>query len=1187
MSYAELCTMSNFTFLTGASHAEELVVRAREVGLSALAVTDRNTFAGIVRGHAAAKAAGLDYIVGVRLGLINGPDILAYPKSRKGYGHLCRLLTIGKRRSAKGKCMIAFSDVLRWGADCVFIVLDDPGHEAGAGQGDDQADVSFSKDGNACIRNGHRTGYAALAVSEQSPSDSARRSGVSPYDGDPIACIHDGAIEEDEGNGDRHRKRADQPEELPPDAGSPVTLAQAISRLQAAFGNDVFVGLAPHYDGDDTLRFSDRARLADAAGVPVIAVGDVIMHVARRRMLADILSCIRRRTSIDKLGRQALPNGERRIRSEFEIRRLFREYPEAVRNTGLVAARCRFSLDELRYEYPDEITDGMAPDDRLRQLTQEGLARRYPDGETPAVRALVEKELALIAQLDYARYFLTVHDIVAFARSKGILCQGRGSAANSVVCYALGITEASPDMISMVFERFISAARNEPPDIDVDFEHERREEVIQHIYKKYGRHRAGLCSTVIHFRSRAAIREVGKAMGLSADAVAALASQVWGVSDTGLASERARAAGLDLSDRRLQQTLMLAKDLIGFPRHLSQHVGGFVITRGRLDELCPIENASMDDRTIIEWDKDDIDVIGMLKIDILALGMLTCIRKSLDMIRTWKGSSYTLASIPKEDPHVYDMLCVADTVGVFQVESRAQMNFLPRMRPRCFYDLVIQVAIVRPGPIQGDMVHPYIKRRRKEEAVDYPSEELRPVLAKTLGVPLFQEQVMQISVVAAGFSPTEADQLRRALGSFRGPGSVEAFRERFIAGCLARGYDEVFADRCFRQLEGFSGYGFPESHAASFALLVYASSWIKCHHPEVFCCALLNSQPLGFYAPAQIVRDARAHGVIVLPVCIEASFWDNVLEPAGDGSLAVRLGFRQIRGMREDDGHWLAAARGNGYRSIDAVWRRAGVSVSALEKLAGADAFAGYGLSRRDALWEVRGLGGDKPMPLFQGVGEGLPVTSPGLPLMSPREEVFEDYVATRLTLREHPVALLRPEIGRFVNAETLRDGRHGQRLSVAGLVITRQRPGTASGVIFLTLEDDTGVSNIVVWPKIFEKYRRAVMIGRFLRVTGRLQREGMVTHVIAVRIEDFSSHLDTLGDFQSGGSMIDPSHDNADEMRRPVPCEAERVRRTQKKPLSEEITASLQHARQYRYAAGARHPRQQAGKLFRSRDFS
>ncbi|WP_273054624.1 MULTISPECIES: error-prone DNA polymerase [Hyphomonas] len=1135
MSYAELCVTSNFTFLTGASHAEELIARAKELGLAAIAITDRNTFAGIVRGHAAAKELGLRYIVGVRLVLADGPDLLAYPKSRTGYGNLCRLLTLGKRRTEKGKCDLRLDDVVEWGADCVFIVM-----------GGDEDDPHHHHDG----------GDPPVAAADGGGDDAA----VGDHDDDGP------------GRNDAH------------DDGNNV--AAAVHRLIAAFDGDVFIGIAPRYDGADDTHFAARAQLSETTGAPPVALGDVIMHAGKRRMLADILSCIREKTTIDKLGRRALPNAERRLKSEFEIRRLFRDYPAAVQNAGLIAERCAFSLDELKYEYPDEIADGMAPNDRLRLLTEEGLKRRYPDGETPAVRALVEKELALIAELDYARYFLTVHDVVAFARSKNILCQGRGSAANSVVCYALSVTEASPETISMVFERFISAARNEPPDIDVDFEHERREEVIQHIYEKYGRHRAGICSTVIHFRSRAAIREVGKAMGLSEDAVAALASQVWGTSSSGIANERAKAAGLDLADRRLQQTLALTKEIIGFPRHLSQHVGGFVITRGRLDELCPVENAAMEDRTIIEWDKDDIDVIGMLKMDVLALGMLTCIRKAFDLLRTWKGRSYALSTLPPEDPDVYDMLCVADTVGVFQVESRAQMNFLPRMRPRCFYDLVIEVAIIRPGPIQGDMVHPYIRRRHKQEAVTYPSKALESVLAKTLGVPLFQEQAMQIAIVAAGFTASEADQLRRALGSFRGPGSVEAFRDRFVAGCLHNGYDAGFADRCFKQLEGFSGYGFPESHAASFALLVYASSWIKRHHPEVFCCALLNAQPMGFYAPAQIVRDARAHDVKVLPVCVERSFWDNVLEPAGDGSLAVRLGFRQIKGIAEEDGHWLAAARGNGYRSIDAVWRRAGVGRSVLARLAGADAFAEYGLSRRDALWAVKGLGGDKPLPLFEADGEGLPVFVSNLPLMSEREEVFEDYVATRLTLRDHPVTLLRPELGRFTSAATLRNAPDRQWVTVAGLVITRQRPGTASGVIFLTLEDDTGVSNIIVWPNTFEKFRKQVMAGRLVRITGRLQREGIVTHIVSSRIDDLSYLLDTLGDADSAGMAIDPTYDNADDVKRPAPAGEYGPRRPERKPLSDEITAELQRAQQRRYGGGARHPREQAKKLFYSRDF-
>ena len=1084
--------MSNFTFLRGASHAEELVAKAETLGLGAIAVVDKNTFGGVVRAHAAAEELGVRFIVGVRLVLNDGAEILAYPTDRAAYGRLCRLLTVGKRRTTKGECDIALQDLLEFGEGNILIVAD----------GTDPTKI-----------------------------------------------------------------------------GAP---------LLSAFPENVYIGMAPRYDGEDQNRFVARAMAAEKIGAPLVALGDVLMHEASRLPLADVLSCIREKTTIDRLGRLAQPNAERRLKTEFEMRRMFKDHPSAIQNTSEIAERCRFSLSELKYEYPDEITDGMAPDDRLRKLTEEGLKLRYPDGVPLKIRAMVEKELKLIAELDFARYFLTVHDIVVFARSEGILCQGRGSAANSVVCYALGVTEASPETITMVFERFISEARNEPPDIDVDFEHERRERVIQHIFEKYGRHRAAICSTVVHFRTRRAIREVGKAMGLSEDAVGALSSEVWGTSSSGLGADRAKSAGLDASDRRLRLTLGLAKQIIGFPRHLSQHVGGFVITRGRLDEVCPIENAAMEDRTIIEWDKNDIDALGMLKVDVLALGMLSCIRKAFDLLKTWKGKSYTLATLPQEDPAVYDMLCVADSVGVFQVESRAQMNFLPRMRPRNYRDLIAEVAIIRPGPIQGDMVHPFIRRRCGEEEVTYPSEELKDVLERTYGVPLFQEQAMQIAIVAAGFTPTEAESLRRALGGFNRLGRVEDFKTRFIDGCISRGYDPQFADNCFKQLEGFSSYGFPESHAASFALLVYASAWLKRHHPEVFCCAILNAQPMGFYAPAQLVKDAREHGVDVRPICVERSYWDTVLEPAGDGRLAVRLGFRQIKGFSEEDGLWIASARGNGYRSIDAVWRRAGLSRRSLSRLAAADAFHEYGINRREALWQVKGLGGDKPLPLFEDAGEGLPEIAAVLPALSRKEEVFEDYIATRLTLRNHPVSLLRPDIGRFNNAHDLRNMPDGTWVTVTGLVITRQRPGTASGVIFLTLEDDTAVSNVIVWPKTFQKFRKEVMAGRLLRVTGKLQREGIVTHVISTRIDDISYLLDSLGTPLRADEQIDPSHDSADEARRPVEENRTGPLKRLRQPVSEAITHELQRTEVARHAgAGARHPREQAKKLIvGSRDF-
>lgn len=1089
MSYSELFVISNFTFLTGASHAEELVTRAKELGLNGLSITDKNTFAGIVRGHGTAKTLGVRYIVGTRLVLSDDTELLAYPMSRQGFGNLCRLLTLGKRRATKGNCILKLEDVIEHGKECVFVAL------------------------------------------------------VSP------------------------------------------SLQDTLVKLGESLPNQIYLGLSPEYDGNDTTRFGERTQLAQELELPTAALGNVIMHHGGRLRLADVLTCIREKKTIDKLGYLAQPNAERRLKSELEIRKIFEDYPEAIQNTNLIANACKFSLDELRYEYPDEITNGVEPNERLRTLTEEGLSRRYPDAVPLKTRSLVEKELRVIKQLDYARYFLTVHDIVKFARSKNILCQGRGSAANSVVCYALGITEISPETITMVFERFISEARNEPPDIDVDFEHERREEIIQHIYSKYGRHRAGLCSTVVHFRSRRAIREVGKAMGLSVDIVSALSSQVWGVSGNGPNEERVKASGLDVKDKRLSQTLELARLIIGFPRHLSQHVGGFVITKGRLDELCPIENAAMEDRTIIEWDKNDIETLGMLKIDILALGMLSCIRKCFELLSTWKGQQYTLATVPQEDPTVYDMVCEADTIGVFQIESRAQMNFLPRMRPRTYSDLIAEVAIIRPGPIQGDMVHPFLRRRRGEEKITYPSEELREVLERTYGVPLFQEQAMQIAVVAAGFTATEADALRRALNGFRREGAVEDFKERFISGCIERGYEKQFAQNCFRQLLGFSSYGFPESHAASFALLVYASAWLKCHHPEVFCCGLLNSQPMGFYAPAQIVRDARMHGVKVLPVCIENSYWDNVLEYHTDGTLAVRLGFRQIKGFQEDDGHWIATARGNGYRSIDAVWRRAGVGKSALVKLAGADAFSDLGMKRRDALWEVKGLGGDKPMPLFKQTGEGLPSIRAILPSLSIEQNVFEDYVSTHLSLKAHPIELLRTKLPKFLSSDQLRDTANGANIAVCGLVITRQRPGTASGVIFVSLEDESAVSNVIVWPNVFKKFRKEVMVGRLLYVRGKLQREGDVSHVISSRIEDYSYLLNGLAGADTG-EVVDPTVDNSDEVKR-----SGGDRRTgpidfDNRESPDTITQQLQEAHRLRIASGARHPREQAKKLFNSRDF-
>jgi error-prone DNA polymerase len=763
-------------------------------------------------------------------------------------------------------------------------------------------------------------------------------------------------------------------------------------------------------------------------GIPTLASAAPRMHHGARRRLADVLSAIRLRTKVERLGRSALANGEQRLRSEVEMRRIFAGYEGAVDRAGALAEQLTFSLDELRYDYPSEATNGETPGERLRRLALKGLAWRYPAGATAKVRAMLEHELTLIGKLRYEPYFLTVRDIVDFARSRGILCQGRGSAANSVVCYCLGVTSVSPEIGTMVFERFVSEARDEPPDIDVDFEHERREEVIQHIYEHYGRHRAGLCATVIHYQGKRAIREVGRAMGLSEDTISALSSQLWGFfSAKGLEAQRMAEIGLDASDLRLRQTMDLVYQIIGFPRHLSQHVGGFIITDGRLDELVPIENATMEGRTVICWDKDDIDALGILKVDVLSLGMLTCIRKAFDLIHTHHRQSWSLASLPPEDPAVYDMLCKADCIGVFQVESRAQMNFLPRMRPREFYDLVIEVAIIRPGPIQGDMVHPYIRRRNGEEKVTLPSDALGDVLGKTMGVPLFQEQAMQIAIVGAGFTPEQADRLRRSLATFKKHGNVSEFRALFLRGMARNNYEADFSERCFSQIEGFGSYGFPESHAASFALLVYASAWIKCHHPGIFSCALLNAQPMGFYAPAQIVRDAREHGVEVRPICINASFWDNVMEPDGRGGLALRLGLRQIKGLREEDASWLTAARGNGYTEIDDVWRKAGLAPGVIERLAEADAFAALGMKRREALWAAKAIASVKPLPLFaQGLeGEAIDEPAAMLPKMSLGEEVVEDYVAMRLSLKAHPLALLRDRLTpRNIRVSTGREGR-------------------------------------------------------------------------------------------------------------------------------------------------------------------
>ncbi|MBT6117723.1 MAG: error-prone DNA polymerase [Rhodospirillaceae bacterium] len=903
------------------------------------------------------------------------------------------------------------------------------------------------------------------------------------------------------------------------------------------------------YRGDDHARIERLARIARTHGRAIVATNDVHYHAPERRPLQDVMTCIREKTVIHRAGFRLHANAERYLKSPQEMQRLFACWPEAIAAAREIADACRFSLDELRYEYPEEtVPGGKSADAHLAELTWAGADERYPEGVPEQVRATIGKELALIAKLHIARYFLTIRDIVDYARSQGILCQGRGSAANSAVCFCLKITSVDPSQHNLLFERFISEERKEPPDIDVDFEHERREEVIQHIYAKYGRTRAGLCATVIHYRPRMAIREVGKVMGLSPDVTAALAKTVWGSWGSAVDADKVTEAGLDLHDPYLKRTIALADQLIGMPRHLSQHVGGFILTQQPLVETVPVGNGAMAERSFIEWDKDDIDALGILKVDVLALGMLTCIRKCFALIAAHYGKPYTLASIPQEDAAVYDMLCRGDSVGVFQVESRAQMSMLPRLKPRTFYDLVIEVAIVRPGPIQGDMVHPYLRRRQGKEVAEYPSpgvefgppDELERILKRTLGVPIFQEQAMKIAMVAARFSPAEANQLRKAMATFRARGLVSAHREKMVGRMIARGYDAEFAARCFSQIEGFGEYGFPESHAASFAHLVYVSSWIKCHYPAVFACALLNSQPMGFYAPAQIVRDARDHGVTVLAADINYSDWDNCLEPLAEG-YALRLGLRQINGLAKADAGRLLDRRGTPYASVEDLHRRAGLSVRGVETLAAADAFRSIGLDRRQALWDARTIGHAPDLPLFthsdapeQGE-EATPVRLPAMPLS---EHVVADYQTMRLSLKAHPMRFLRQAYAArgFVRAADLAELRSGARVSVAGVVLIRQRPGSAKGVVFITLEDESGVANLVVWPDRLARYRTVIMGARLILVEGTLQAQDGVIHVVARHLEDATEDLARLSQDSFLGEMTGAGH-----IRNPLPAQTGR----------------------------------------------
>ncbi|HVX83768.1 MAG TPA: error-prone DNA polymerase [Phycisphaerae bacterium] len=1048
--YAELHVTTNFSFLRGASHPEEMVARAAEMGCHAVAITDINSLAGIVRGKMAAKDAGLPYIVGCHLQvkaamgpLAAGVDdaapplsLLVYPTDRSAYGRLCRLLTYGKRRAPKGQCRLTLQDVLDHQAGLLAIVLPPP--------------------------------------------------------------------------------RVDEIEEH-------------LRVLRGVFDDDrLSLAATCLYDGRDEARLSEAAALARRLDIPLVATNDVHYHVPERKPLQDVLTCIRVGCTIEQAGFSLFANAERHIKGPEEMARLFAAYPEAIARTMTIARRALgFSLDQLKYEYPSEVCPpGKSMMEHLRDLTWKGACERYPAGISDNVRRRIEHEFELIESLNYPAYFLTVADIVTYARSQGILCQGRGAAANSTVCYCLGVTAVDPERIDLLVERFISKERDEPPDIDIDFEHERREEVIQYLYQKYGRDRAALTAEVISYRRRSAIRDVGKAMGLSLDCVDKLAkSGDWW--DQGVISlQRVRELGLDARDPILRQTFQLASELIGFPRHLSQHVGGFIITQGPLCESVPIENAAMPDRTVIEWDKDDIDELGMLKVDVLGLGMLTCIRKAIDLVNVERrmlcphstDPPLQFHTVPPEDPAVYDMLCRADSIGVFQVESRAQMTMLPRLKPRRFYDLVIEVAIVRPGPIQGGMVHPYLRRRNGEEEFRYPNPQIEAVLGKTLGVPLFQEQAMKLAIVAGGFTPGEADKLRRAMAAWKRKGNlIHLFGQKMIAGMLANGYDPEFAHRCFDQIKGFSDYGFPESHAASFALLVYVSAWLKCHHPAAFAAALINSQPMGFYQPAQIVRDAREHGVAIRPVDVSRSHWDCTLEPDGD-SVALRLGMRLVASMRQAEADKIRAAfeMHGSFRGIQALWRASGVRAATLRTLASADAFASMGLDRQAALWAISRLR-DDVLPMFDQLeNSDIVEAAAALPEVSPIASVVYDYAATGLSLKAHPLSFSRPLLTRrgIIASARLSDPLecpHGRRVAVAGLVLVRQRPGTASGIVFMTTEDETGVANLVVRPQIYDRFYRELRHSATVVVWGKVERQGQVVHVLVQRAANLARLMQTV----------------------------------------------------------------------------
>ncbi|WP_420479533.1 error-prone DNA polymerase [Brevundimonas sp. FT23028] len=1069
--YAELGAITNFSFLEGASHPGEVMHQAKALGLTAVGVADRNTLAGMVRALMGAEEADIPLIVGARLGFTDGTDLIVFPRDRAAYGRLCRLLTLGKSEAVP---------------------------QAGAQADGDRIEKAETR-----------------LIFEQA------------------AGLGEGMIA------------------LVPAPEMPDAVFEArLERWRAAWPDDLYLAAAPLWRGDDRRRLARLAAMAERTGAPMIATNAVLYHHPDRRMLQDVLTCIREGTTIDRAGRRLQANGERFLKPPAQMARLFRGYEAALARTMEVARACTFSLRELSYQYPDEpVPAGYSAQGWLARLTLKGARMRWPQGVPPNIRATILKELRLVRTLDYAPYFLTVHDVVAWARSRPdpILCQGRGSAANSVICFCLGITNVDPTRQDVLIERFISSERSEPPDIDVDFEHERREQVMQYVYARYGRDRAAIVATVIHYRPRSAIRDVGKALGLTEDVTARMADTVWGSWGDAVKDEHVDRTGLSRDDARMKLALELTAEIIKFPRHLSQHVGGFVLSQTPLVEIVPIGNAAMADRTFIEWDKDDIDHLKLMKVDVLALGMLTAMKRAFRMIETTYGRPLKdTAAAPPERRGVYRMLCRADSLGVFQVESRAQMSMLPRLQPREFYDLVVQVAIVRPGPIQGKMVHPYLQRRaerRAHERAHGPGsyrfsmpgsaadpDELANVLRKTLGVPLFQEQAMKIAMVAAEFTGDEANGLRRAMATFRHNGTIGNYEDLMIGRMVARGYDPEFAQNCFNQIKGFGEYGFPESHACSFAHLVYVSAWVKWLYPDVFAACLLNSQPMGFYAPAQIVRDAREHGVEVRHPDVNMSDWDATLEPRPRRRRrAMRLGFRAIDGFKESWAEAIMAARAEGpFADLDDLRLRARLTPAAMDRLAEADAYGSLKLSRRQGMWAARGAPPVSSAPLFEAMGlreaDGRPPEA--LPELAPSEEVVGDYQTIRLSLKGHPVRYLRDRLA-AAGASTAADYpavANGRRVVVGGVVLVRQRPGTAKGVCFMTVEDETGVANLVLWPDVFERLRPVAMGARMVLARGKVQTAEGVTHLVVEDLEDWTPMLGHLSPDAAPGSGHAPT---------------------------------------------------------------